>query len=236
MSRVASVGSSFRGCGFLIRGWAIVISGCTTTETVDAAPATDAGTDAVSACSIDSVCPDRIPAGGTLCVAPLSCTFDTSGCDLPWTSECVDGRWQVTEPPAASCTTPPVPFMGERCSDPFMGTLPSPVTLALPSDAFVWGPQGAAMVPIDVTLGGAAADLTCLDARLTLVVDGERQAVPGSLYPRFRCGASTGFLLLVSTPPCAAGPHTVEVDVELVGVGSASASRTMTGGGGAVCM
>lgn len=204
--------------------------GCTPgDEAPDASSDVPLGDAMAPACDGDLVCPLDVPYTNTSCHTGLSCPYPAPNCDDPQTAVCTDGRWEIVTPNPSTCViggfTPPEP---ERCRTPFMGTSSGTVTVGV-VDEFVWGAQGGAMVAVDVLLEDVAMPLTCVEARITVRVDGvvEPQARYGL---RLRCGASNGLIVVLSSLPCEAREYPVQVDVEITGVGSGSTTTMMMGG------
>jgi len=204
--------------------------GCTPgDEAADASIDVPLGDAMAPACDGDLVCPSDVPYTNTSCHTGLSCPYPAPNCDGPQTAVCTGERWQIVPPDSSTCLlggfTPPEP---ERCRTPFTGTSSGAVTVQV-GDAFVWGPQGGAMVAIDVLLEDTAMPLTCVEARITVRVDGvvEPQARYGL---RLRCGASNGLIVVLSSLPCEARDYPVQIDVEVTGVGSGTLTTMMMGG------
>ncbi len=182
------------------------------------------------ACAIDRSCPERAPNPGAFCEGELSCEYSAGGdCRRPWVADCVSGEWALTEP---ACEPRARPLTGERCTTPFEGSAEGTVSLVLPRDRLVVGTQGSPMLPIEITLDGAAQSLDCVHVASDLRIDGEAFPVPSGVHLRLRCGSSTGYLLQFdrgSTDVCDGAPHEFELGLDVVGVGSTSASVTITG-------
>lgn len=217
-----------RSLTLLLVGWLTL--GCAPGDTGgDASTDVPLGDAMAPACEGDLICPLDVPYGNTTCHSGLSCPYPAANCDDPQTAVCVDGRWQIVAPDPSSCLiggfVPPEP---ERCRTPFTGTTSGTVTVDA-GDGFVWGPQGGAMVAIDVLVSDTAMPLSCVEARITVRVDGvvEPQARYGL---RLRCGASNGLIVVLGSLPCEARDYPVQVDVEITAVGSGTTTAMMMGG------
>lgn len=131
----------------------------------------------------DRYCPQEHPQPGGPCEGDLECRYAGEEADTTWAYRCVDDAWDPTyECPTDGCWAPPP--LAEFCLDPFEGELEGatlqigpesvtepfrPFTEEEPVDLVV-GPQGSAMIPYRVHIGGAGA-LDCVALSSTVTVE-----------------------------------------------------------------
>ncbi len=204
--------------------------GCTPSDVpADASRDVPLGDAMPPACDGDVICPLDVPYANTSCHTGLSCPYPAANCEDPQTAVCVDERWQIVAPDPSTCLiggfVPPEP---ERCRTPFTGTSSGTISVDA-GDGFVWGPQGGAMVAVDVLVEDTPMTLTCVEARIDVRIDGALE--PQARYGlRLRCGASNGLVIVLNAMPCELRDYAVEVEVEVTGVGSGSTTVMMAGG------
>lgn len=196
---------------------------------VDAAEPPDA---ALQRCDVpDRVCPAYAPAPGAPCDGDLACPYgrEVSAiraiCDAgSWRIECVD----------AGCHPPIV----EQCDAPFTTAIPgATLTLGPPSEnrpyadgelvTEVIGPQGLAMIPYALRIGGTDLFPECIEhqADVTITSSGSEQTFPFDVRTmHLYCGASRAAYW---NPPLRCGDATATITVHVTGLGDAHARITV---------
>ena len=209
----------------------LTLGGCPSGPSADDGGPTDVslGDAPPPMCEGDVICPLDLPYRNASCHTGLSCPYPSPGCTDPQVAHCIEDRWTIEPADFMTCSLGGAPLPEpERCRTPFDGTTSGTIAVTI-DEAFAWGAQGGAMVPLGLTIEDTAMPLTCVEARFSLRVDG--RAEPEARYGlRLRCGASSGMVVILSEQPCEMRPHLVEVTVEITGVGSASASAMLMGG------
>jgi hypothetical protein len=181
-------------------------------------------------CGGDVVCPADPPLRGGSCLTGLECPFTVAGCVGFGTARCIEGAWMLEPPPAVGCSIGGfVPPAAETCRAPFAGTAAGDVRVAVPAGGFTWGPQGGAMLQVDVTLEGEAAEQPCVGASVRVEIDGRAEPEARAAL-RMRCGESHGLFVVLSENPCEVRPYEVTITATVEGVGTASTSMTLDGG------
>ncbi|MBI2898086.1 MAG: hypothetical protein HYY06_31325 [Deltaproteobacteria bacterium] len=149
----------------------------------------------------DRYCPQEHPQPGGPCEGSLECRYTGEEPDTSWTYRCVEDAWEPTyECPTDGCWAPPP--LAEFCLDPFDGEIEGgtleigPESVTEPFRPFseeeavelVVGPQGSAMIPYRVHIGGAGS-LECVALSSTLSV-ADRRGDTATNRLRMHCGVS----------------------------------------------
>jgi hypothetical protein len=222
----------------LSAGLVLALSGCPDTNMHSVSDAPNAARDAApDLCETDRVCPELAPLGGGRCEGALTCQFPTScGGVLQDSYACQEGRWVQT---MSMCIGAP-PVLAELCTMPQTTGLAGATFEVTPDLAgaapytdgqrveLTIGPQGGAMLPYRVRIGGVDVPPTCIQTRTRLTMEGETRMTDERL--RVRCGTTMRVYDILPTCPSGARDFNFDFEITVEGIGTQTLRLVTTGG------
>lgn len=222
--------STLKASTLLILGLAI---GCPTTS----APP-DAALDAApDICETDRMCPESAPLGGGRCEGALTCQYATScGTAFRDSYACQEGHWTQT---MSMCIGAP-PVLAELCTMPQTTGLTGATFEVTPDVAgaapyangqrveLTIGPQGGAMLPYRIRIGGVDVPPTCIQTHTRLTMEGASRNADERL--RVRCGTTMRVYDIFPRCPGAGRDFEFDFEVTVDGIGTQTLHMVTPGG------